>query len=489
MTDASPQRTIRSNADDRVGFNRLFPLFATTWFVAILFVAVWPRKVSPQQASTNAPRDSEWTLPSDSTIRALLAERMAHNGVGIVVGVIDSNGRRVVSYGRSDASNRRPLDGNTVFQIGSVTKPFTSLLLADMARRGEVSLDDPAAKYLPPGVRMPQRGRPITLRDLAEHVSGLPPMPTNFDLNGDPNPYEAYTVNDLHAFLSSYTPEREPGEEEVYSNLGVALLGSLLANRMETDYETLLKERVLGPLGMESTSITLNSDQQKRLAPGHDRYLYPVYTPEMEVLPASGSLRSTANDMLALLAAYLGYRNTTLDSTMTLQLDETLGWGKTPSGRFGHSGGKAGYRAAVTFNPNTGIGAVVLANARTNDEPMNIARYLVAGEPLEPAPHAPSRARATPPHAVLDRYAGRYLHHSGEELEVARNGHRLVVRYPSGAIFEFVAAGQREFFYHGGNDDILFDVDSQGRVTDLKLYGDGKTFESRGKLYQRVGNL
>lgn len=484
----SPQFTTRPSAKQLAGSNRLFPLLAATYFVAILFVAVWPHKVSAQQTSPSVPSGDEWTLPSDSAIRALLAERMTHNGVGIVVGVIDSSGRRVISYGRTGARDNRPLDGHTVFQIGSVTKPFTSLLLADMVRRGEINLDDPAAKYLPPGVEMPQRGRPITLRDLSEHVSGLPPMPSNFDLNGKPNPYEAYTVDDLHAFLSSYTPEREPGDEMVYSNLGVALLGRLLANRMDTDYETLLKERVLEPLGMESTSITLNSDQKQRLAPGHDQYLYPVHSWEMEVLPASGSLRSTANDMLSLLAAYLGYRSTPLDSAIALQLAETLGWGKTPSGRFGHSGGKAGYRSAVTFNPTSGIGAVVLANARTYDEPMNLARYLVTGEPLEPAPHAPSRARATLPYAVLNRFVGRYRHHSGEELEVARNGHRLVVCYPSGSILEFVAAGPREFFYNGGNDDIVFEVDSEGRVTGLKLYGDGKTFESGGELYQRVAN-
>lgn len=467
----------------RVG--TLLPLTAA-WFVAIQLATPGNGNA---QARPDPADDRAWILPSDSAVRALLAERMTYNGVGIVVGVIDSSGRRVIAYGRSGARDNRPLDGNTVFQIGSVTKPFTSLLLADMARRGEISLDDPAAKYLPAGVQMPQRGRAITLRDLADHVSGLPPMPTNFDLNGNPNPHEGYTVDDLYAFLSSYTPEHEPGDEEIYSNLGVALLGRLLANRMETDYETLLAERVLEPLGMKRTSITLDTAQRQRLAVGHDRYLYPVYTWEMESLPASGSLRSTANDILSMLAAYLGYRNTPLDSAMDLQLDEPLGWGRSPSGLFGHSGGKAGYRTAVAFNPSVGTGAVVLANARTNDEPMAIARHLLTGEPLEPAPHAPkSRARAVLPYAVLDRYAGRYRHHSGQELEVARNGHLLLVRYPSGSIFEFVAEGRFEFYYHGGNDDIVFDVDTEGRVMGLKLYGNGKSFETGGKQYQRLLN-
>src|SRR5687767_4804459 len=107
-----------------------------------------------------------WTIPSNEEIQALLAERMRRNGVGIVVGVIEPVRRRVVAHGSGGAKHGRPLDGDTVFLIGSVTKVFTGLLLADMVQRGEVRLDDPAAKYLPAGVKMPQRDRPITLQDL-----------------------------------------------------------------------------------------------------------------------------------------------------------------------------------------------------------------------------------------------------------------------------------------------------------------------------------
>lgn len=457
------------------------------WLAIACLAGVCAHPVIAQHDSRDAASEDGWTVPSDSAIRAMLAERLEHNGVGVVVGVIDSSGRRVVSYGRSGASDNRPLDGETVFQIGSVTKPFTGLLLADMVVRGEAGLEDPAAAYLPPGLGMPQMGRPITLKDLATHMSGLPSMPSNFDLEANPNPYAAYTVDQLHDFLSSYKPEREPGVEQAYSNLGVALLGRLLANRIGTDYETLLTERVLNPLDMESTSITLSADQVRRLAPGHDRYLQPVDSWEMVTLPASGSLRSTVNDMLDFIAAYLGYRDGPLESAMALQLDEALGWGIRADGIVGHSGGKAGYRSAVYFDPGTGIGAVVLANARTYDEPKHIALYLVAGEPLEPAPHAPEnpqRVELSP--ALLERYEGRYRHRSGEELEVARNGSRILVRYPGNAIFEFEATAPREFFYLGGNDDILFEVGSDGHVTGVKLYGDGKEAESGGKLYRRI---
>ena len=112
--------------------------------------------------------------PPDPVIRAILADRIdtLHQGVGIVVGIVDARGRRFVSYGSFSVRDPRPVGNDTVFEIGSTTKVFTSTILADMVQRGEVSLDDPVAKYLPADVKMPQRGgRQITLIDLATHLS------------------------------------------------------------------------------------------------------------------------------------------------------------------------------------------------------------------------------------------------------------------------------------------------------------------------------
>jgi CubicO group peptidase (beta-lactamase class C family) len=436
--------------------------------------------VSEEQASR------AWTIPSTDAIRALLAERMAHNGVGVVVGVIDRNGRRVIGYGRFAADDARVPDGETVFQIGSVTKAFTTLLLAEMVARGEVKLEDPAAKYLPEGVTMPAGSRPITLLDLATHRSGLPSMPTNYDLHARPDPYEAYTVEELHAFLSGYTLPREPGAEAAYSNLGVALLGRLLARRAGMEYEALLTERVLEPLGMSDTSIALRADQERRLAPGHDRYLHPVRTWEMKSLPASGSLRSTANDMLEFIAAYLDEDEAgRLAAAIELQLRDhlpdvegrqPLGWGVRADGVVQHAGGKQGYRSAVVFDPARGLGAVVLANARTYDQPIDLARHLVTGEPLPPAPAAPApRARVDVAHAILDRYAGTYRFEDGSLLEVARMGGHLLVHTPGNGISEFFATAPNAFFLDTGNDELELVVDGGGgAVTRLVLYGDGR---------------
>ena len=155
-----------------------------------------------------------WTsqLRSDAEIRNILAERLKgfEKSVSIIVGVIGPEGRRIVAHGSMGMTDPRPVNGDTLYEIGSITKVFTSLLLADMVERGEVALDDPVAKYLPVGVRMPERnGKQITLRDLSTHRSGLPRMPSNFNPKDPNRPYVDYPVERLYEFLSSHELRRD----------------------------------------------------------------------------------------------------------------------------------------------------------------------------------------------------------------------------------------------------------------------------------------
>src|SRR5262245_25995017 len=245
---------------------------------------------------------------------------------GIVVGLIEPTGRRRVTYGHLAKGDPRAVDGDTIFEIGSVSKVFTSLLLADMVHRKEVALDDPAATYLPEHVRMPERsGRSITLRDLSTHRSGLPHMPSNLvakmvkrkDTDG---PDVGYGVDDLYEFLSSYELPRDSGSEFEYSNLGAGLLGHLLAYRAGTDYENLIGTRITRPLSMPDTGITLSSAMKQRMATGHNAILAPVANWDLPTLSGAGALRSSANDMLTFLEAFLGYKETPLAPAMKAML-------------------------------------------------------------------------------------------------------------------------------------------------------------------------
>jgi serine-type D-Ala-D-Ala carboxypeptidase/endopeptidase len=225
------------------------------------------------------------TILGAGEVREILVRRIDQQkqAVGIVVGLIEPNGRRVVAYGNLANGDPRTVDGDTIFEIGSISKVFTSLLLADMVNRKEVALDDPAAKYLPENVKMPERsGKSIALLDLSTHSSGLPSLPGNLKL--DPN--AGYSVNDLYQFLSGYTLPRDPGSEFEYSNLGAGLLGHLLACRAGTDYESLIRSCITEPLGMPGTGITLSSSMKERMATGHNAMLAPVANLDLPRLPA-----------------------------------------------------------------------------------------------------------------------------------------------------------------------------------------------------------
>jgi CubicO group peptidase (beta-lactamase class C family) len=181
----------------------------------------------------------------------------------VAVGTIDAAGRAFYAYGKT------PSDGRTIFEIGSVTKAFTATLLADMAERGEVTLDTPVADLLPKDVRIPSAGV-VTLRHLATHRSGLPRLPDNLDLANTSNPYADYTPEMLYKGLTGDARRRKPGESYEYSNLGVGLLGHALARKAGKSYEQLVIERICEPLGMRDTKMTLDAAERARLAQGHD---------------------------------------------------------------------------------------------------------------------------------------------------------------------------------------------------------------------------
>ncbi|HTM95014.1 MAG TPA: serine hydrolase domain-containing protein, partial [Croceibacterium sp.] len=312
------------------------------------------------------PRGAEWRIPPNSEIAALLAARIApRRGQGIVIGMLDPSGRRVIADGPAGGP---PFDGDTVFEIGSISKVFTALILADMARKGEVALDAPAERYLPGGAHMPARGgRQISLRDLALHISGLPRLATNMPQGDRADPYADYTDALMLDFLAHYRLPRDISARFEYSNLGGALLGYLLARAVGGDYDTLLRERVTGPLGMNDTSVALSASQQARFAPGFDPLMHSA-KPWRFVQPGAGGIHSTANDMLKFAAAALD-PNSPIGPAMKLALavrvpsddpsaDQALGWrvARVEPGREIplHDGGTGGFRSLLALDPAKG---------------------------------------------------------------------------------------------------------------------------------------
>lgn len=325
--------------------------------------------------STAVPVAAQGHFPSDDAIREIARQAGTVRGkVGIVVGVLEADGsRRVVTVG--DA----PYDGGTLFEIGSITKVFTGILLAEMEERGEVRLDQRVAELLPPGVQIPSRsGRQIRLVDLSTHSSGLPRMSDNFVPADAGNPYADYTVAQLYDFLRRHELRRDIGAASEYSNVGVGLLGHALAHRAGTSYESLVTARILAPLGMTSTRIALSSSDAARLAPGHNAGGEQVPNWDLsEAFTGAGALRSSADDMLTFLAANLDppagptlgpaiRRSQTVHYSGGDGRTGGLGWGRSLLKRernvLTHAGGTGGYLTFVAVDPGRRLGVVVLSN-------------------------------------------------------------------------------------------------------------------------------
>jgi CubicO group peptidase (beta-lactamase class C family) len=425
---------------------------------------------------------------SDADIRAILADRIdvQHQSVGIVVGVIDSAGRRIVAYGKT-AKDGKPVDADTVFEIGSVTKVFTSLLLADMVQRGEVTLTDPVSKYLPPNVKVPERGgKKITLVDLATHTSGLPYMPTNFHPKDPANPFADYTVLQLYEFLATVELPRAIGSKYEYSNLGGGLLGHALARRAGTDYETLVRTRILEPLGMKNTAITLSKAMRERLATGHDAALQPTSNWDLPTLAGAGALRSTANDLLTFVGANLGLQKSPLASSMAAMLatrrptgipalEIALAWHISALNGHEivwHNGGTGGYRTWIGFDPKSRTGVVVLSNTSTTAGVDDIGAHLLdPAIPLVQAAKQRKEVKVDP--AILERYAGRYQLAPTFVITVTHEGNHLYAQATAQPRFEIFAENDHDFFYKVVDAQITFVVDATGRATSLVLHQNG----------------
>jgi D-alanyl-D-alanine-carboxypeptidase/D-alanyl-D-alanine-endopeptidase len=294
----------------------------------------------------------------------------------IVVGIIDKNGPQYYTFGTKTIGGQ-PVDEHSIYEIGSISKTFTAILLAQMALEGQLKIEDAAQNYLPSFVKMPVRAnQQITLGQLSDHTSGLPRIPENLIPEDFNNPYADYTEDKLYAFLNSYTLPRDIGSEMEYSNLAAGLLGYILALKAETSYESLMVNKMALPLGMNATQLTMDETMLQHLAKGHSNGV-EVSNWDFDCLAGAGGIRSSLHDMLRYVAANLGLEKSELLPALQLShqarhnkesadTEVGLGWMITKGNEgeiIWHNGGTGGYRTFAGFIKETGIGVVVLTNS------------------------------------------------------------------------------------------------------------------------------
>ena len=348
-------------------------------YLALLFAAQFP--AGAQNSFSYAEADG---------IKAFLHDNFRQTNACMVIGLVDQHGNKIFTAGKLDNGTDREVNGDTVFFIGSVSKTFTALLLQDAVERGEMKLDDPVAKFLPTSITMPTHGgKEITLLDLATHTAGFPANPDNMTGATVKEQYETYTVEKMYAFLSGYTLKRDPGTEFEYSNVGMALLGHVIALKTGTNFESLLVNRICRPLHMDSTCITLTPELRARLAMGHDDSGKPSPPWKLQVYSPAGAIHSTANDLLKYVSANAGLTTSSLTplmkQTQVIRFKDSRGlsdvpgfgvFGRTamdwvdrgayqPAGMelLGHAGGAGSYHAWVGFDKTQRRGVVVLTTA------------------------------------------------------------------------------------------------------------------------------
>ncbi len=409
------------------------------------------------QPPTPTPRPSR--LPDPNEVKTLLVQLVDvdKRAPGIVVGMIadDPQERWVVGYGRLSATEERVLDGDTVFEIGSITKVFTGILLAQAVVNGEVKLDDPISMYLPEGVTAPEyEGKSITLLDLATHTSGLPG-----------NLYSIYTFEQMYAFLSGYRLTHEPGSSYEYSNYGMGLLGNILVQRAgQADYEALLLERICRPLGMDSTRVQLTADMRSRLAVPHTASLAQTHLWDNTTLAGAGMIRSTANNLLTFLAANMGLTETELQPA--LQLTNTpqrpsigkdtigLGWQVAANTGFHwHNGQTNGSHSYLAWDPERKFGVVVLANAAVDID--YVVRLLIGRLPF---------TLVQVDTKVLASYAGRYQISDGNIVTIRVDGTRIFIQLTSEPEYELFASSESHFYLPVSDLEITFYRNDRGEV-------------------------
>ena len=426
---------------------------------------------------------------TDAEIRSVLQQRidLAKQSVGIVVGLVDDKGTRVIGYGKTDQAGGQAVNGDSVFEIGSVTKVFTATILADMVERGEVNLNDPISRYLPSQVKFPTReGKGITLLDLSSQTSGLPRMPSNFAPKDPNNPYADYSVDQMYSFLSSHTLTREIGVKYEYSNLGVGLLGHILSLRAGKDYETLVKTLICQPLKMDSTGIKLTAEMRARLATGHNQALKAVANWDIPTLAGAGALRSTTNDLLKFLAANLGLIDSPLLTAMrkahqtqhdtgTPQLDIGLGWHifkRFDTEIVWHNGGTGGYHSFIGFDNKKRKGVVVLSNSTASIDDIGL-HLLESKFPLASIDPPKERKSIKLDPRIFDTYIGEYQFAPTFSIAISREGDRFFGQATGQQKFEIFAESETAFYLQAVNAQITFVKDEKGQVTHLILHQGG----------------
>ena len=317
--------------------------------------------------------------PLDVFVDAVAREYLTNpNTKSLAIGLINQNQINTFFYGQTDAATKASLpDGNTLYEIGSISKVFTATLLADLVEKGAISLEDSIVKFLPDSLAQNPFLQKITFKQLANHTSGLPRLPENLDKVAkfsDKNPYANYTRKDLFQYLKNVSSENEPGENFEYSNLGYGLLGEIISIISKKTYSQNIKT-LTDSLKLANTVEKANPKTQK-LVKVYNEFGQEVSTWDFQALAATGSLKSTVHDLIRFAQYQFKLPETTLENAMAItrqftyylppNTDIGLAWHMNMVDdviQIWHNGGTGGSSSFIGLVPDKKSAIVVLSNS------------------------------------------------------------------------------------------------------------------------------
>ncbi len=438
------------------------------------------------QCQTGSEKVSNEHLPD--AVSTSINNRIAKGIIpGIAIAIIDSNGIQYFNFGLT-SKRGKGVDEHTIYEIGSISKVFTAILLAQQVRDGDLTLDDKINDYLPAEVKVPVMGeQEITFGNLSDHTSGLPRMPYNFTPANPHNPFADYTVDQMYEFISNYQPVREVGEEFEYSNIAQGLLGHLLAENKNTTYENLMIQTIARPLAMNETKIKLDKRMTDNLALGHSDGQV-VENWDIPTLAGAGAIRSSTSDMAKFVSANLGYSESPVMAAMEFShqirhdkadaMRVALGWliKKGEDGDiFCHGGATGGYRTFIGFVKETGKGVVLLTNSSTGAD--DIGLYLL--DPGSKLSEVRSKSDAVKlPKATIEQYVGVYELQPELKITITKEGSQLYGQATGQGRFEMYPKNDTVFYLTVVEAEISFSI-NDGIVEILTLFQTGQELQGK----------
>jgi serine-type D-Ala-D-Ala carboxypeptidase/endopeptidase len=435
---------------------------------------------------------------SDQWVEKMAAPLVANRVVdGLSVGYIEGDHYGSVHLGNSSQAGKKA-SNLTLYEIGSVSKVFTALMLADAVVRGEIDLNAAADLANPAGIRFPSRdGASIKWIDLSTHRAGLPRLPDNLLLTNSKNPYFDYDSKKAAAFLNKYELPRKPGDSQEYSNFGVSVLGYLVAQKAGKSYQQLLRERIAEPLQMTDCTVSLSGDQTKRLATPHDKFgsATPPWT--FADLPGAGGVHATMRDMMRFAKVQLTPPTGTLGDAIELAWKQQrdadasgpamgLGWMIAADGQTRwHNGQTGGSHAALFINRELKCAVIVVCNTAVMNEVDQLAMQLVmkaAGQEAKPEPSETTDKE--PGDLAIDeelrsRLAGRYQLAPNFIFDIRDRDGRMMVGITDQPTQEVFPDSPTRWSYHGVDATLEFKLTKTGPAKSLILHQNGKKQTAR----------